>query len=94
MIVGLLITFVASGLVSLSMNRHYRQVFPNDSLSDQKKYSLRACGYVGWVSGLAACVIANGVGLGVVWFTAFLNVSVFGVAMMFAVRGRPSRRST
>ena len=91
MIVGFFLTFWGTALIVLSMKRLYRLLFVGQNRTENQKIGFRIAGYLGLAAGAYACVGATSFGMGLVWFTAFLNVAVFSLAMVLAWRGNPKR---
>ena len=78
--------FMFIGLIafSLSMKRHFKQCYPQRKIPSLKVLSLfRMSGYLSLFVSIYLCVIAQGVGLGlVVWFGAITIAGLLQVMLL------------
>lgn len=75
-------------LLSLSMRRHYRQVFPDDSLFQQRFLAMRVVGYACAALALWPCVRTAGWPIGTCLWLATLALAAFGQIMVLTYRPR------
>jgi len=86
-IISFSIIFMGFLLISLSMKRHYAQIFSkHEVLPRRQNILLRIIGYAG--IGIAGwlCIHDLGLGLGIVYWTGLLTVSAMIQALLFAYR--------
>ncbi len=88
MMLGFLFGFAGAVLLSLSMKKHFRQVFVDKPLPVSSSRVLRGAGYVLLATSVWACVEAKGAGLGLTWFAGLLTVAVFSVALLLPLLDR------
>ena len=91
MIPGFLIALAGAVLLSVSMKKHYRQLFPERTLTVAMSRVLRAAGYLLLVASAWACVSTKGVAVGLTWFAGLLTVAFFTLAISLPVIDRRVR---
>ncbi len=73
-------------LLSLSLRRHYRQMFGNDSAFDQRQWPMRLAGYASVLLALWPCIVDDGLWIGmIVWISVFA-LSAFLQIMLLTYR--------
>lgn len=86
-IISFSIVFMGFLLISLSMKRHYVQVFSKDAmLSNRQNRLLRFTGYAGLGIAGWLCIHDLGIGLGLVYWTGLLTVAAMIQALLLAYR--------
>lgn len=91
MTLGFLLAFAAAILLSLSMKKHYGQLFPDATLSVSHSRVLRALGYLMLAASAWMCVAVKGAGLGLTWFAGLLTVACLLIALLLPLTDRSTR---
>ena len=77
-------------LLSLSLRRHYQQVFAHTSAFERRRWVLRASGYGCLLLALWPAVRLSGAWIGFVLWVAMLALGAFLQAMLLTYRPRSS----
>jgi len=77
-------------LLSLSLRRHYRQVFTDESLYDQRKWVMRWTGYGLLALGLWPSIRDSGFWIGVILWLSLVALAAFLQIMLLTYRPRSS----
>jgi len=72
--------------LSLSLRRHYRQVFADDSAYAQRKWPLRVAGYGCTVLALWPCVLRLNWAIGICLWLSLLALAAFVQIMLLTYR--------
>ncbi|HWK55650.1 MAG TPA: DUF3325 domain-containing protein [Hyphomicrobiales bacterium] len=72
--------------LSLSMNRHYRQLWPQGTPSRTQVWTLRGVGYCSLALALAPAIAAQGTAVGIVLWCGLLTVAALLQAMLLTYR--------
>ena len=91
MTLGFLLAFAAAVLLSLSMKKHYGQLFPDATPRVPLSRIFRALGYLMLVASAWMCIAAKGAGLGLTWFAGLLTVAFFSMALLLPLLDRSTR---
>jgi hypothetical protein len=75
-------------LLSLSLRRHYRQVFADDSLYEQRRWSFRISGYLLVALALWPCVREFDAPIGICLWLSVLALASFLQVMLLTYRPR------
>lgn len=73
-------------LLSLSLKRHYRQVWPESQSFERWRLLNRLTGYGGIFLSLAPCVVFRGLWIGLVLWLSILAMAAFMQTMLLAWR--------
>jgi hypothetical protein len=73
---------IGIALLSLSMNRHYQQVWPGNTRFARWRLPNRIAGYILVALSALPCVISNGAGVGAVLWLSILAAAAFLQAML------------
>jgi hypothetical protein len=76
--------------LSLSLRRHYRQVFGDGSAYERRRWPLRAAGYGCVLLALWPCVRASGPWIGLTLWISLLALGAFLQIMLLTYRPRGS----
>jgi hypothetical protein len=84
MILSCVFIFIGLFALSLSMKRHFKQCYPQRKMPSLKRlFVFRISGYVGLSISMYLCIIAQGLGLGlVVWFGVATIVALLQVLLL------------
>ncbi len=77
-------------LLSLSLQRHYRQVFADESAYGRRLWPLRAAGYGCALLALWPCVRQSGPWIGLILWISILALAAFLQGMLLTYRPRSS----
>ena len=77
-------------LLSLSLRRHYRQVFVDESAYERRLWPLRLAGYGCVLLALWPCVRQAGLWIGVIVWISMLALAAFAQIMLLTYRPRGS----
>lgn len=91
MMLGFLLAFAGAVLLSLSMKKHFRQLFPDRVLTTTTSNVLRSGGYLLLSAAFWAGADVKGVGLGLTWFAGQLTVAFFSIALLLPLIDRRTR---
>jgi hypothetical protein len=69
--------FTGCLLLSVSLRRHYRQVFADESAYERRKWPLRIAGYMGTFLALWPCVLEFGAAIGICLWLSVLALAAF-----------------
>jgi hypothetical protein len=85
------LTFVGCVLLSLSLRRHYRQIFADESAYERRLWPMRLAGY--WLVALALwpCIRAFGTPIGICLWLSILALAAFLQIMLLTYRPRRSQ---
>ncbi len=86
--IALGLTFLGCLLLSLSLRRHYRQVFADETGYEQRLWPLRIAGYVLVLVALWPCVRLFGAPIGFCLWLSILALAAFLVIMLLTYRPR------
>lgn len=75
-------------LLSLSLRRHYRQAFTDESLYERRLGLLRAAGYALGLLALWPCVAVSGLWIGIILWLSILALAAFLQIMLLTYRPR------
>jgi len=75
--VALVLTCLGCLLLSLSLRRHYRQVFADESGYERRLWSLRITGYALVLLGLWPCILLFGAPIGICLWLSILALAAF-----------------
>ena len=75
--IGFGLTCLGCLLLSLSLRRHYRQVFANESAYERRRLPLRLAGYGFLLLALGPCVVESGVPIGLWRWMAMVAPAAF-----------------
>jgi hypothetical protein len=73
----LVLAFVGCLLLSLSLRRHYRQVFTDTGAYERRRWPLRGAGYLCLTLALWPCIAVSGLWIGVALWLAALALAAF-----------------
>lgn len=79
-------------LLSVSLRRHYKQVFADVSKFERRYLPLRAAGYVCVLSSVFPCVAAAGLEVGLVLWVATIALAAMLQAQLLAWRPKDASR--
>jgi hypothetical protein len=79
-------------LLSLSLRRHYKQVFADQSTYERRCLPLRVVGYACVLLSLLPCVAVAGWGIGLVLWSAVLALAAMLQALLLTYRPQDSAR--
>jgi hypothetical protein len=85
-IIALGLMFAGCLLLSLSMRRHYRQVFADESGYAERLWPLRIVGYALVLLALWPCTRLFGAPIGICLWLSILALAAFGVIMLLTYR--------
>src|SRR5262245_43912308 len=77
-------------LLSVSLRRHYRQVFTDESSFEALRWPLRAAGYALVMLALWPCMLASGPAIGIALWISLLALAAFTQIMLLTYRPRGS----
>lgn len=77
-------------LLSLSLRRHYRQIFADDSLYEQRRWTMRSAGFGILVIALWSGVRDSGLWIGVILWLSLIALAAFLQIMLLTYRPRSS----
>lgn len=86
--IALGLTSLGCLLLSLSLRRHYRQVFSDDSAYEARRWPLRIAGYVCVLLAIWPCVVTSGVWIGLILWISVLALATFLQIMLLTYRPR------
>lgn len=86
--IALGLTLLGCLLLSLSLRRHYRQVFADESAWARRRWPLRIAGYGCVALALWPCVVALGVPIGICLWLSVLALAAFLQIMLLTYRPR------
>lgn len=75
-------------LLSLSLRRHYRQVFADESAFGRRMWPLRWSGYALASLALWPCVLAAGLWVGIILWLSMVALAAFAQIMLLTYRPR------
>lgn len=84
------LTCVGCLLLSLSLRRHYRQVFADDSHFDSRQVPLRIAGYACMTLALWPSVLASGLWIGLALWISLVALAAFLQIMLLTYRPQGS----
>jgi uncharacterized protein DUF3325 len=73
-------------LLSLSLRRHYRQVFVDDAAYEQRRWLLRIAGYACVGLALWPAVLDSGLWIGLTLWISLFALAAFGLIMLLTYR--------
>ncbi len=77
-------------LLSLSLRRHYRQVFVDESGYERHRWPMRAAGYACLLLALWPCVRDSGGPIGVTLWISMVSLAAFVMILLLTYRPRSS----
>jgi hypothetical protein len=77
-------------LLSVSLNRHYKQVFADLSNVERARLPMRTLGYACVLSSLLPCVAAEGLWVGLVLWISIVALAAMLQALLLAWRPKSS----
>lgn len=77
-------------MLSLSLRRHYRQVFDHESGYERRRWPLRTAGYVCVLLALWPCVAVSGLWIGLILWISMVALAAFLQIMLLTYRPRSS----
>jgi hypothetical protein len=80
------LAFTGCLLLSLSLRRHYRQAFGDDSAYEQRLRPLRTTGYLLVAAALWPCIQLSGAPIGICLWLSILALAAFLVIMLLTYR--------
>jgi hypothetical protein len=86
--VALVLTILGCVLLSLSLRRHYRQVFADESAYEQRLWPMRLAGYASVLLGLWPCIALYGAPIGVCLWLSVFALAAF-LQIMWLTYGAP-----
>ena len=75
-------------LLSLSLRRHYRQVFPGEVAFEKRMWPLRWAGYALLALALWPSVLAAGLWVGIILWISMVALAAFAQIMLLTYRPR------
>jgi hypothetical protein len=85
---GLGLICIGCLLLSLSLRRHYRQVFAAESAYEQRRWPLRLAGYALTLLALWPCILLQGLWIGLVLWISMVALAAFALIMLLTYRPR------
>lgn len=82
MLLALALTYVSCLALSISMKRHFQQVFPTQELSIQKIKLLRSVGWILLISSCVLCAYLYSISTGLVLLCGLFSASALLIAML------------
>lgn len=76
------LTYLSCLALSISMKRHFQQLFPSHSLSSQKIFILRGLGWLLLISSGIACTQSYGIATGLVLLCGLFSAAAFLIALL------------
>jgi hypothetical protein len=77
-------------LLSLSLRRHYRQVFADESAYEQRRWTMRLAGYAFLMLALWPCIRLSGLWIGLILWLSIVALAAFLLIMVLTYRPRVS----
>jgi hypothetical protein len=90
-LIALGLTLLGCLLLSLSLRRHYRQLFPDDRGYEQRLWPMRIAGYVLIALALVPCIRLFGAPIGICLWLSVVALAAFLVIMLLTYRPGLSR---
>jgi hypothetical protein len=79
-------------LLSLSLRRHYKQVFADQSVFERRSLPMRVVGYACVLLSLIPCIATAGVGIGLVLWLSVLALAAMLQALLLTYRPQDNAR--
>ena len=92
MLVAFTFSFIGFALLSLSMKRHFSQVYKNNVFDSRRAFLLRVIAYVCLLLSCATCLRGYGIGVGLVWWLGLLTLTALLQTLLLTYQ--PQRRAT
>lgn len=86
-----ILVLVATLFLSLSQRRQFKIVLPDRQFKPTWRWLALGLGYLLMLIALSMTVSEFGMGLGPVFFTAYLTTTIFAIALLFAALSRLRR---
>jgi len=86
--IALGLTIIGCLLLSLSLRRHYRLVFLEESAFERRKWPLRWSGYALLALALWPCIRESGLWVGIILWLSMVALAAFGQIMLLTYRPR------
>lgn len=80
------VMFLGCALLSLSLRRHYRQVFTDESAYERRLWPMRLSGYASVALALWPCIRAFGAPIGICLWLSLLALAAFLQIMLLTYR--------
>lgn len=86
-LLSFIITYAGFILLSLAMQRHYSQLKPKQKKpSRQQVFILRFIGSVCLITACTLCIVSDGVGVGLAYWTGLLTFSAVLLSLLLSYR--------
>lgn len=75
--VAVVLTMLGCLMLSLSLRRHYRQVFADEASYERRLWPMRIAGYALVLLGLWPCILMSGAPIGICLWLSILALAAF-----------------